>query len=79
MAKRLVAEAKDMKGSVVLCFQPAEELGGAKGGAEAMIKDGALEWAKADARSACTSGRTCRSAWSASPPGRGWRRWTSSR
>ena len=49
VAKRLVAEAKDLKGSVVLCFQPAEELGGAKGGAEAMIKDGALEWAKADA------------------------------
>jgi amidohydrolase len=49
VAKRLVSEAKDLKGSVVLCFQPAEELGGAKGGAEAMIKDGALEWAKADA------------------------------
>ena len=49
VAKRLVAEAKDWNGSVVLCFQPAEELGGAKGGAEAMIKDGALEWAKADA------------------------------
>jgi amidohydrolase len=49
VAKRLVAEAKDLKGNVVLCFQPAEELGGAKGGAEAMIKDGALEWAKADA------------------------------
>jgi len=49
VAKRLVSEAKDLKGGVVLCFQPAEELGGAKGGAEAMIKDGALEWAKADA------------------------------
>ena len=49
VARRLVAEAKDMKGSVVLCFQPAEELGGAKGGATAMMKDGALEWAKADA------------------------------
>src|SRR5262245_3259670 len=49
VARQLVAESKDMKGSVVLCFQPAEELGGAKGGAEAMIKDGALEWAKADA------------------------------
>ena len=49
VAKRLVAEAKDWNGSVVLCFQPAEELGGAKGGAEALIKDGALEWAKADA------------------------------
>ena len=49
IAKRLVAEARDMKGDVVLCFQPAEELGGPKGGAEAMIKDGALEWAKADA------------------------------
>src|SRR5262245_14019885 len=37
IAKRLVVEAKDMKGDVVVCFQPAEELGGAKGGAEAMI------------------------------------------
>ena len=49
IARKLVAEAKEMKGNVVLCFQPAEELGGAKGGAEAMIQDGALEWAKADA------------------------------
>src|SRR5947209_3916730 len=49
IAKQLVSEAKDMKGNVVLCFQPAEELGGPKGGAEAMIQDGALEWAKADA------------------------------
>ena len=49
VAKRLAADAKDLKGNVVLCFQPAEELGSAKGGAEAMIKDGALEWAKADA------------------------------
>ncbi len=48
VAKRLVAEAKDLRGSVVLCFQPAEELGGPKGGAEAMIQDGALDWAKAD-------------------------------
>ena len=47
VARRFVSEAKEMKGNVVLCFQPAEELGGAKGGAEAMIKDGALEWAKA--------------------------------
>ena len=49
VAKRLAAEARDLRGKVVLCFQPAEELGGAKGGAEAMIQDGALEWAKADA------------------------------
>jgi amidohydrolase len=49
VAKRLVAEARDQKGDVVLCFQPAEELGGPKGGAEAMINAGALEWAKADA------------------------------
>ena len=49
VARRLVAEAKELSGNVVLCFQPAEELGGAKGGAEAMIKDGVLEWAKADA------------------------------
>jgi len=49
VARQLVGEAKNMKGNVVLCFQPAEEMGGAKGGAEAMLKDGALEWAKADA------------------------------
>ena len=49
IAKQLVADAKNMTGNVVLCFQPAEELGGPKGGAEAMIQDGALDWAKADA------------------------------
>ena len=42
IAKRLVADQKDLAGTVVLCFQPAEELGGPKGGAEAMIQDGAL-------------------------------------
>ena len=49
VAKRLVSEAGDLAGDVVLCFQPAEELGGPKGGAEAMLHDGVLEWAKADA------------------------------
>jgi amidohydrolase len=49
VAERLVAEARELAGSVVLCFQPAEELGGPKGGAEAMIKDGALDWARPDA------------------------------
>jgi amidohydrolase len=49
VAKQLVAEAPGLRGSIVLCFQPAEELGGPKGGAEAMILDGALEWAQADA------------------------------
>jgi amidohydrolase len=49
IARQLVAEASELKGNVVLCFQPAEELGGPKGGAEAMIQDGALEWAKPDA------------------------------
>jgi amidohydrolase len=49
IARQLVAEAPELKGEIVLCFQPAEELGGPKGGAEAMIQDGALEWAKADA------------------------------
>ena len=49
IARRLVDEAVTLKGDVVLCFQPAEELGGPKGGAEAMIQDGALEWARADA------------------------------
>lgn len=48
VARQLVAEKHDLPGSIVLCFQPAEELGGPKGGAEAMIQDGALEWAKAD-------------------------------
>lgn len=43
IAKRLVAQQKDLAGTVVLCFQPAEELGGPKGGAEAMIQDGALD------------------------------------
>ena len=42
VAKSLVAQQKDLAGTVVLCFQPAEELGGPKGGAEAMIQDGAL-------------------------------------
>ena len=42
VAKRLVAQQQDLAGTVVLCFQPAEELGGPKGGAEAMIQDGAL-------------------------------------
>jgi len=42
IAKRLVADQKSLAGTVVLCFQPAEELGGPKGGAEAMIQDGAL-------------------------------------
>jgi amidohydrolase len=42
VAKSLVAQQKDRAGTVVLCFQPAEELGGPKGGAEAMIQDGAL-------------------------------------
>ena len=49
IARRLIEEKATLKGNVVLCFQPAEELGGPKGGAEAMIQDGALDWAKADA------------------------------
>jgi amidohydrolase len=49
VAKALVAGAKDMAGQAVLVFQPAEELGGPKGGAEAMIQDGALENPKPDA------------------------------
>jgi amidohydrolase len=48
IAKRLTAEAKDLAGNVLFVFQPAEELGGPKGGAEAMIKEGALD-AKPDA------------------------------
>jgi len=49
VAKRLVAEAKDLAGNVVFVFQPAEELGGPKGGAEAMIQDGVLDDPKPDA------------------------------
>jgi amidohydrolase len=40
IARRITAERERMKGTVTLCFQPAEECGG---GAEAMIADGALE------------------------------------
>ena len=40
VAKRLVAEAASMPGAARLVFQPAEEEGG---GAEAMIKDGAID------------------------------------
>ena len=39
VAKQLVREAPGLKGTVKLCFQPAEECGG---GADAMIKDGVL-------------------------------------
>jgi amidohydrolase len=49
VARRLAAEAADLAGNVVFVFQPAEELGGPKGGAEAMINDGVLDQAKADA------------------------------
>ncbi len=49
VASVLVAGAKDMAGQVVLVFQPAEELGGPKGGAEAMILDRVLEEPKPDA------------------------------
>jgi amidohydrolase len=49
VAKALVAERDDWNGQVKLVFQPAEELGGPKGGAEAMINDGVLENPKPDA------------------------------
>ncbi len=49
VARRLVAGAAEMPGQVKLVFQPAEELGGPKGGAEAMIHDGVLEDPKPDA------------------------------
>jgi len=49
VAKRLAAESKDLAGTVVFVFQPAEELGGPKGGAEAMINDGVLANPKPDA------------------------------
>ncbi|HYM80689.1 MAG TPA: amidohydrolase [Candidatus Limnocylindria bacterium] len=40
VAKALVKDADDLRGAVRLCFQPAEETGG---GAEAMIRDGAID------------------------------------
>src|SRR5262249_41464283 len=46
VSKQLVQDAQKLPGKVVVCFQPAEEWGG---GAEAMIKDGALDYAKPDA------------------------------
>ena len=49
VARRMVAGAKDLAGNDVFVFQPAEELGGPKGGAEAMINDGVLADAKPDA------------------------------
>jgi len=49
VAKRLAAEAQDLAGGVVFVFQPAEELGGPKGGAEAMIHDGVLLEPRPDA------------------------------
>jgi amidohydrolase len=49
VAKALVAGARDMQGQALLVFQPAEELGGPKGGAEAMIHDGVLDDPKPDA------------------------------
>ena len=48
VARQLVHEAKDLPGTVVLCFQPSEEQGHPQGGAQAMIDDGALTWAKPD-------------------------------
>jgi amidohydrolase len=49
VAKQLVARREEIPGAVVFVFQPAEELGGPKGGAEAMIVDGVLENPKPDA------------------------------
>ena len=46
ISKKLVQDKASLKGSVALCFQPAEEQGG---GADAMIADGALDIAKPDA------------------------------
>ncbi len=49
VGQRLHEQAKDLAGDVRLCFQPAEEFGGPRGGAEAMIKDGVLEGPRPDA------------------------------
>ncbi len=48
IARQLVKEAPQLPGTVVLCFQPSEEQGHPQGGAQAMIDDGALDWAKPD-------------------------------
>ncbi|HEY3215054.1 MAG TPA: M20 family metallopeptidase [Candidatus Eisenbacteria bacterium] len=45
-SKQLAREVASLHGAVKLCFQPAEEQGG---GAEAMIRDGALEHPRPDA------------------------------
>ena len=49
VARALVAGAKEQKGDVLLVFQPSEETGGAKGGAEAMLKTGVLDEFRPDA------------------------------
>ena len=49
IARRLIETRGEWAGEVVLCFQPAEELGGVQGGAEAMIADGALTWSRPEA------------------------------
>jgi amidohydrolase len=46
VAKQLTRSADDLRGSVKLCFQPAEETGG---GAVAMIQEGALQNPRPDA------------------------------
>ena len=46
VSRQLVREASSLPGAVKLCFQPAEEQGG---GAEAMIRDGALRDPRPDA------------------------------
>ncbi len=49
VARALVAGANEQAGDVLLVFQPSEETGGAKGGAEAMLKTGLLEEYRPDA------------------------------
>ena len=66
-AARYLAETRNFAGTAVVIFQPAEE-GGA--GGKAMLDDGLMS-ASASARStACTIIPACRSANSASAPGR---------
>lgn len=49
VARALVADAANLPGRVLLVFQPSEETGGAKGGAEAMLKAGVLDDPRPDA------------------------------
>ena len=74
VAEVLAGMRGQLRGSVKFIFQPAEELPpeGEEGGAKMMVAEGALEKPVPRRCSACTSPRGCRSACSATGPGRPW-------